>query len=85
MITNDVYIVEPSTPEEAKALKAFAKALKIKITKQNTEDTDSKQNTEDTDSKEDIKTNLKQAVTELNLIKEGKLKGISAKDLLDEL
>ncbi|AJH14963.1 hypothetical protein HX057_15980 [Myroides odoratimimus] len=76
MITNDVYIVEPSTPEEAKALKAFAKALKIKITKQNTEDTD---------SKEDIKTNLKQAVTELNLIKEGKLKGISAKDLLDEL
>ncbi|AJA70102.1 hypothetical protein HX082_14210 [Myroides odoratimimus] len=76
MITNDVYIVEPSTPEEAKALKAFAKALKIKITRQNTEDTD---------SKEDIKTNLKQAVTELNLIKEGKLKGISAKDLLDEL
>ncbi len=76
MITNDVYIVEPSTPEEAKALKAFAKALKIKITKQNTEDTD---------SKEDIKTNLKQAVTELNLIKEGKLKGISAKNLLDEL
>ncbi|GAQ15505.1 hypothetical protein MODO_3201 [Myroides odoratimimus] len=76
MITNDVYIVEPSTPEEAKALKAFAKALKIKITKQNTEDTD---------SKEDIKTNLKQAVTELNLIKEGKLKGISTKDLLDEL
>lgn len=76
MITNDVYIVEPSTPEEAKALKAFAKALKIKITKQNAEDTD---------SKEDIKTNLKQAVTELNLIKEGKLKGISAKNLLDEL
>ncbi|MDM1093023.1 hypothetical protein [Myroides odoratimimus] len=76
MITNDVYIVEPSTPEEAKALKAFAKALKIKITRQNTEDTD---------SKEDIKTNLKQAVTELNLIKEGKLIGISAKDLLDEL
>lgn len=30
-----IYIVEPSTSEEAKALRAFAKALKIKITKQN--------------------------------------------------
>ncbi|MFV0195296.1 hypothetical protein [uncultured Empedobacter sp.] len=31
----EIYIVEPSTSEEAKALRAFAKALKIKITKQN--------------------------------------------------
>ncbi|MBI2259172.1 MAG: hypothetical protein HYU67_09785 [Flavobacteriia bacterium] len=28
---------------------------------------------------------LKESINELNLIKEGKLKGISAKDLLDEL
>lgn len=75
MTTQEIYIVEPSTSEEAKALKAFAKALKMKITRQNTE----------TDSTEDVKASLKQAVTELNLIKEGKLKGISAKELLDEL
>lgn len=76
MTTQEIYIVEPSTSEEAKALKAFAKALKMKITRQNTENND---------STEDVKVRLKQAVTELNLIKEGKLKGISAKDLLDEL
>ncbi|HAR72103.1 MULTISPECIES: hypothetical protein [Empedobacter] len=76
MTTQEIYIVEPSTSEEAKALKAFAKALKMKITRQNTENTD---------STEDVKASLKQAVTELNLIKEGKLKGISAKELLDEL
>ena len=35
MTTQEIYIVEPSTSEEAKALKAFAKALKMKITKQN--------------------------------------------------
>lgn len=76
MTTQEIYIVEPSTLEEAKALKAFAKALKMKITRQNTENTD---------STDDVKASLKQAVTELNLIKEGKLKGISAKELLDEL
>lgn len=76
MTTQEIYIVEPSTSEEAKALKAFAKALKMRITRQNTENTD---------STEDVKASLKQAVTELNLIKEGKLKGISAKELLDEL
>ena len=76
MTTQEIYIVEPSTSEEAKALKAFAKAWKMKITRQNTENTD---------STEDVKASLKQAVTELNLIKEGKLKGISAKELLDEL
>lgn len=76
MTTQEIYIVEPSTSEEAKALKAFAKALKMKITRQNTENTD---------STDDVKASLKQAVTELNLIKEGKLKGISAKELLDEL
>ena len=34
MTTQEIYIVEPSTSEEAEALKAFAKALKMKITKQ---------------------------------------------------
>lgn len=35
MTTKEIYIVELSTSEEAKAFKAFAKALKIKITKKN--------------------------------------------------
>jgi hypothetical protein len=37
------------------------------------------------DSKEEIVANLTQAFKELKLIKEGKLKGIPAKKLLDEL
>jgi hypothetical protein len=35
--------------------------------------------------KADVLEGLKEAVEELNLIKQGKLKGISAKDLLNEL
>ena len=31
MQTQDIFIIEPSTSEEAKALKAFAKALKLKF------------------------------------------------------
>lgn len=69
MTIQEIYIVEPSTSEEAEALKAFAKALKMKITKH----------------KNPTKEGLKQAVNELNLIKENKLNGISAKDLLNEL
>lgn len=76
MTTPEIYIVEPSTSEEAKALKAFAKSLKMKITRQNTKSTD---------STDDVETSLVQAISELNLIKEGKLKGISMKELLDEL
>jgi hypothetical protein len=37
------------------------------------------------DSKEEIKANLKQALKELKLIKEGKLKGTPVKEFLDEL
>ncbi len=69
MTTQEIYIIEASTSEEAKALKAFAKALKMKIKKQTNP----------------TKEGLKQAVNELNLIKENKLNGISAKDLLNEL
>ena len=74
MSTQEIYIVEPSTSEEAKALKAFTKALKIKITRQS-----------NSISSKELKEHLKQAVSELNLIKEGKLKGTNAKDLLNEL
>jgi hypothetical protein len=31
MPTQDIFIFQPSTPEESNALKAFAKALKIKF------------------------------------------------------
>lgn len=68
MTTHEIYIIEPSTSEEAKALKAFAKALKMKITK-----------------KTDIKTELSEAIDNLNLIKEGKLEAKSARSLLNEL
>jgi len=37
------------------------------------------------DSKEEIVANLKQSFKELKLYKEGKLEGIPAKELLDEL
>ncbi len=37
------------------------------------------------DEKVELMSNIKEAVEELNLIKQGKLKGIPAKDLLDEL
>lgn len=68
MATHEIYIIEPSTSEEAKALKAFAKALKMKITK-----------------KTDIKTELSEAIDNLNLIKEGKLEAKPARTLLNEL
>jgi len=38
-----------------------------------------------TNEKADLISDIKESVDELNLIKKGKLKGISAKDLLDEL
>lgn len=72
MTTHEIYIIEPSTSEEAKALKAFAKALKMKITKK-------------TDIKTDIKTELSEAIDNLNLIKEGKLEAKPARTLLNEL
>jgi len=37
------------------------------------------------DEKAELMNNIKEAVEELNLIKQGKLKGIPAKDLLNEL
>ena len=37
------------------------------------------------DEKAELMSNIKEAVEELNLIKQGKLKGIPAKDLLDGL
>lgn len=40
---------------------------------------------EDPDTKEQILQGIKNAVKEVNLIKAGKLKGIPAKDLLNEL
>ncbi len=57
--------------KEIDAIKAFLKAFKIKF----------KINTE----KELLIKEIKEAVEELKLVRQGKLKGISAKQLLDEL
>ncbi len=70
MSTKDIFIIETETFEEAKALKAFVKAMKLKMIMS---------------KKEEVYLNLEEAVEEYKLIKQNKLKGISAKDLLDEL
>ena len=44
-----------------------------------------KQNTKSTNSTGNVKITIAQAISELNLIKEGKMKGISKKELMDDL
>lgn len=72
MPTQDIFIIEPNTSEEADALKAFAKALKLKfqISKK---------------GKNEILEDLHDAVKELNLVKKGETKARDAKELLNEL
>ena len=72
MPTQDIFIIEPNTSEEADALKAFAKALKLKfqISKKD---------------KNEILEDLQEAVKELNLIKKGETKARDAQELLNEL
>lgn len=74
MPTQDIFIFEPKTTEEAKALKAFAKALKLKfeISKNKTHETE-------------VLSDLKDAVNELNLVKRGKVKARNAREVLNEL
>ncbi len=72
MPTQDIFIIEPNTSEEADALKAFAKALKLKfqISKKD---------------KSEILLDLQEAVKELNLVKKGKTKARDAQEILNEL
>lgn len=74
MQTQEIFIIEPDTSEQSDALKAFAKALKLKfqISKNKTESNE-------------ILNSLERAVKELNLVKQGKAKARDAKELLNEL
>lgn len=76
MPTQDIFIIEPATSEEANALKAFAKALKLKfqVSKHKV-----------SESKKEILDNIQQGMKEVKLMEEGKLKATPAKDFLNEL
>lgn len=74
MSSQDIFIIEPRTSEEANALKAFAKALKLKF-----------QVSKSTQGHNEILTDLHDAVNELNQIKKGKAKSRDVKELLNEL
>lgn len=76
MPTQDIFIIEPNTLEEANALKAFAKALKLKI---------QISKTKVSESKKEILANIEQGFKEVKLMEEGKLKATPAKDFLNEL
>lgn len=72
MPTQDIFIIEPNTSEEANALKAFAKALKLKFQISRKD-------------KNEILQDLQDAVKELNLVKKGETKARDAQELLNEL
>lgn len=72
MPTQEIFIIEPNTSEEANALKAFAKALKLKFQISKKE-------------KNEILQDLQDAVKELNLVKKGETKARDAQELLNEL
>jgi len=74
MSSKDIFIITPSTSEEADALKAFIKALKLKF-----------QIAKSEKAKNEILSDLSEAIKELNLVKKGKAKARDAKELLDEL
>lgn len=76
MPTQDIFIIEPATSEEANALKAFAKALKLKF---------QVSKTKISESKKEILDNIQQGLKEVKLMEEGKLKTTSAKEFLNEL
>lgn len=76
MSAQNIFIIEPATSEQADALRAFAKALKIKfqISK-----------TADSDSKKEILASIQQGINEVGLLEQGKQKKTTAKDFLTEL
>lgn len=74
MSSKDIFIITPSTSEEANALMAFIKALKLKF-----------QIAKSEKAQNEILSDLSDAIEELNLVKNGKAKARDAKELLDEL
>ena len=73
MSSQKIYIIEPQTSEDARALKAFADAMKLKY----------KISTID-EIRSSVLADLEKSIKELNLIKKGKLEGGNGQDLLDE-
>lgn len=74
MSTRNIFIIEPSTLEESNAIKAFAKALKLKFKIAKT-----------SESKSEILDSIQQGFKEVKLIEEGKLKSTNVEDFLNEL
>jgi hypothetical protein len=85
MKTADTIILHPS-PDKFEALMAFVKALKIDFEIPKTKPSKTKLSSNSiSNEKAILMEEIKDAVQELTLIRQGKLKGISAKDLLNEL
>lgn len=74
MSSQKIFIIEPQTSEEARALNAFADAMKLKYKISTTDEI-----------KSAILTDLEASIKELNLIKKGKVERRNVQDLLDEL
>lgn len=79
MEAQNIWTIETFNTEQENALKAFVKALKMRL-KPN-------ENTKRVFNKEEkaILNNIKQGLKEVQLYKEGKLKATSAKDFLNEI
>lgn len=83
MSTQDIYIIETSTFEEARALKAFVKAMKLnfEVKKKINTSKEAQINLNSDELYED----LKEAAEEVRLHKQGKIKLKTADKLLNEL
>lgn len=83
MSTKDIYIIETSTFEEARALKAFVKAMKLnfEVKKKINTSKEAQINLNSDELYED----LKEAAEEVRLHKQGKIKLKTADKLLNEL
>lgn len=79
METQNTWTIETFNTEQENALKAFVKALKMRL--KSNEKTKRVFNNEE----KAILNNIKQGLKEVQLYKEGKLKATSAKDFLNEI
>jgi hypothetical protein len=79
MPTKNIFIARPTTTNQINALKAVVKALNVKFEIKKETSRGSEPN------KMEILNSLQQGIREMKLIQEGKLKGTSLKEFLDEL
>lgn len=78
-MATQTFTIHTENPEQTNALKAFVKALKMKFeVKTEKKPLVSKE-------KQEVLDGLKQAVKEINLIKQGKMTARNVQDFLDEL